>query len=121
MDTETRLTHWNGKKYVLPQGHGSWRNIADRLAAYENSGVEPEKLGSSLYKAVPNVNGDITITLTEEERCVILNALSRTAMNKEDIHSRTLAICDGVEDEEELRKCDKFLHTCELIAKLSNK
>ena len=34
-----RLTRWNGKKWVLPQG--MWREIADRLAAYENTGLEP--------------------------------------------------------------------------------
>lgn len=39
-----RLTHWNGAKYVLPQGHGVWRQIAERLAAYENTGLEPEEI-----------------------------------------------------------------------------
>lgn len=39
-----RLTHWNGKKYILPQGKGVWRNIAERLAAYENTGLEPEEI-----------------------------------------------------------------------------
>ena len=37
-----RLTHWNGKKYILPQG--AWREIAERLAAYENTGLEPEEI-----------------------------------------------------------------------------
>lgn len=37
-----RLTHWNGKKWVLPQG--CWREIAERLAAYENTGLEPEQI-----------------------------------------------------------------------------
>ena len=42
-----RLTRWNGKKWVLPQGRTSdgesyWRLIAERLAAYENAG-EPGK------------------------------------------------------------------------------
>lgn len=37
-----RLTKWNGKKYVLPQG--MWREIAERLAAYENTGLEPEQI-----------------------------------------------------------------------------
>ena len=42
-----RLTKWNGQKYVLPQGRTSdgrsyWRIIADRLAAYENTGLAPE-------------------------------------------------------------------------------
>ena len=39
-----RLTHWNGKKYILPQGRGVWRKIAERLAAYENTGLEPEEI-----------------------------------------------------------------------------
>lgn len=38
-----RLTKWNGKAWVLPQGRTSdgqsyWRIIADRLAEYENAG-----------------------------------------------------------------------------------
>lgn len=37
-----RLTYWNGKKWILPQG--AWREIADRLAAYENTGLEPEEI-----------------------------------------------------------------------------
>lgn len=41
-----RLTKWNGKKWVLPQGRTSegesyWQLIAQRLAAYENTGLEP--------------------------------------------------------------------------------
>lgn len=44
-----RLTSWNGKKYVLPQGRTSdgesyWRIIAERLAAYENTGLTPEEI-----------------------------------------------------------------------------
>lgn len=39
-----RLTYWNGKKYCLPQG--MWREIADRLAAYENTGLEPEEIAA---------------------------------------------------------------------------
>lgn len=41
-----RLTYWNGKKYCLPQG--KWREIADRLAAYENTGLEPEEIAAVL-------------------------------------------------------------------------
>ena len=37
-----RLTRWNGKKWVLPQG--AWREIAERLAAYEDTGLEPEQI-----------------------------------------------------------------------------
>ena len=44
-----RLTSWNGKKYVLPQGRTDkgesyWRIIAERLAAYENTGLTPEEI-----------------------------------------------------------------------------
>ena len=44
-----RLTKWNGTKFILPQGRTSdgqsyWRIIADRLAAYENTGMDPEKI-----------------------------------------------------------------------------
>lgn len=44
-----RMTKWNGKKWVLPQGRTSdgesfWRLIAERLAAYENTGLEPEEI-----------------------------------------------------------------------------
>ena len=35
-----RLTKWNGKKWVLPQG--KWREIAERLAAYEDMGTPDE-------------------------------------------------------------------------------
>lgn len=46
-----RLTKWNGKKWTLPQGRTSagesnWRLIAERLAAYENTGLDPEEIGS---------------------------------------------------------------------------
>lgn len=34
-----RLTRWNGKRWILPQG--AWREITERLAAYENTGLEP--------------------------------------------------------------------------------
>ena len=44
-----RLTRWNGSKYLLPQGRTSdgesyWRLIAERLAAYENTGLTPEEI-----------------------------------------------------------------------------
>lgn len=44
-----RLTKWNGSKWVLPQGLTSngesyWRLIAERLASYENTGLEPDEI-----------------------------------------------------------------------------
>ena len=39
-----RLTTWNGAKWILPQGPGSWRQIAERLAAYENTELEPDEI-----------------------------------------------------------------------------
>ena len=49
LDTMDRLTKWNGKKWVLPQGKNSdgesyWRIIAERLAAYENTGMTPDEI-----------------------------------------------------------------------------
>lgn len=41
-----RLTKWNGKKYVIPNGtaYGGFREIVERLAAYENTGLTPEDI-----------------------------------------------------------------------------
>ena len=44
-----RLTKWNGKKWVLPQGRTSdgesyFRIIAERLAEYENTGLTPDEI-----------------------------------------------------------------------------
>ena len=46
-----RLTKWNGKKWILPQGRtpegeSMWRIIADRLAEYEDTGLEPKEIQS---------------------------------------------------------------------------
>ena len=48
-DRMDRLTKWNGVKYILPQGRtedgeSNWRRIADRLAAYEDTGLEPDEI-----------------------------------------------------------------------------
>lgn len=45
----TRLTKWNGKKWILPQGRTAdgesyWRIIADRLAEFENLNMEPKEI-----------------------------------------------------------------------------
>ena len=58
-----RLTKWNGKKWFLPQG--MWREIADRLAAYENTGMEPEEIAalqarSAAEQTAPAGGGIIT-------------------------------------------------------------
>lgn len=44
-----RLTRWNGERWILPQGRTSdgrsyWRLIAERLAAYEDTGLTPEEI-----------------------------------------------------------------------------
>ena len=44
MKADDRLTRWNGKIWVLPQGRGSFRMIAERLAAYENTGLTPDEI-----------------------------------------------------------------------------
>ena len=48
-----RLTKWKDNKYVLPQGRTSdgqsyWRIVTDRLAAYENTGLEPDEIGKKI-------------------------------------------------------------------------
>lgn len=55
-----RLTRWNGKKYILPQG--AWREITDRLTDYENAEENgtllrlPCKIGDTVFrKTYPNV------------------------------------------------------------------
>jgi len=53
-----RMTRWNGKKWVLPQGR-VWREIADRMATYENTGLEPEKLNDRMYELAYIENGEI--------------------------------------------------------------
>lgn len=39
---QKRLTKWNGTRWILKQH--AWREIADRLAAYENTGLEPDEI-----------------------------------------------------------------------------
>lgn len=70
-----RMTKWNGKKYILPQGKGEFRRIADRLAAYEDTGYEPEEIKRFLRgeeKAAKSkrvfISGPITGTDDYEER-----------------------------------------------------
>ena len=61
-----RMTTWNGKKYVLPQGPGSFRAIAERLAAYENTGLEPEEI-SELLGTRKNETKEDEQKMTENE------------------------------------------------------
>lgn len=70
-----RMTKWNGNKYILPQGKGEFRRIADRLAAYEDTGYEPEEIKRFLRgeeKAAKSkrvfISGPITGTDDYEER-----------------------------------------------------
>ena len=51
-----RLTRWNGKKWVLPQGYGAWREIAERLAAYENTGLEPDEIRAMIRLVMENTD-----------------------------------------------------------------
>lgn len=51
-----RLTKWNGSKWVLPQGRTAdgesyWRIIAEKLAAYENTGLSPEEVQELIKEA----------------------------------------------------------------------
>ena len=46
----SRLTRWNGKKWVLPAANqpGTWRSIADKLAQYEDVDQDPVALQKKL-------------------------------------------------------------------------
>lgn len=94
-DPKGRLTTWNGKKYILPQGHGAWRRIADRLAAYENCGLDPEKLNESIYSRPESdpIRGSLTITLSEEDRVAVINALEKAAWHEMDFGDNFTKIC----------------------------
>ena len=51
-----RLTRWNGKKWVLPQGRTAygrsyWRIIAEKLAKYEDIG-SPEEIRKKLKEKI---------------------------------------------------------------------
>ena len=59
-----RLTHWNGKKYILPQG--AWREIAERLAAYENTGLEPEEIEALKPKKEAKQMSKLHLNVCEE-------------------------------------------------------
>ena len=42
-----RLTYESKRfpgKWVLPQGHGAWRKICDKLKAYEDTGLTPDEI-----------------------------------------------------------------------------
>jgi len=57
-----RLTKWNGKRYILPQGKTSdgesyWRIIADRLAEYENAEESKKSGWINTRECVPLTDG----------------------------------------------------------------
>ena len=54
-----RLTNWNGKKWVLPHGKGAFRRIAEKLAAYENTGLNPEQLAYKYLKNKKDFDSDV--------------------------------------------------------------
>lgn len=56
-----RLTRWNGKKWILPQGRTSdgesyWRVIAEKLAEYENTGMTPAEIEDMKRRTVMGKN-----------------------------------------------------------------
>lgn len=62
METE-RLTTWSerSQKWVLPQGYGSFRKIAERLAAYESLFDTPEHMRRWIVLA-----GKVILTFLDE-------------------------------------------------------
>ena len=71
MKSDERLTRWNGKKWVLPQGYGAFRRIAERLAAYENTGLSPEEILHMKKTAAPTVETNIFDKETIIENCTV--------------------------------------------------
>lgn len=65
-----RITHWNQlrKQWGLPQGPGSFRMIAERLAAYENTGLDPDTIQKMLQalNTMPDVVQAMTKILMED-------------------------------------------------------
>lgn len=72
MKSDDRLTHWNGKKWILPQGVGSFRQIAERLAAYEDTGLTPDEILHLKEKSeAENVEINIFNKETIIENCTV--------------------------------------------------
>lgn len=69
MKTDDRLTRWNGKKWVLPQGCGSFRVIA--LAAYENTDLTPDEVLKLKGGAAPKVEMSVFDKETTIENCTV--------------------------------------------------
>lgn len=67
-----RITKWNGSKYILPQGR--WRDIADRLGAYEDTGYEPEDI--ILMTFGENVEKSKTFKIADISKADIVGALT---------------------------------------------
>lgn len=82
-----RLTVWNGKKWVLPQGKGAFRMIAEKLADYENREEIP---------AVPTeCVKDIIIALYQEKER-LLNAECATLDTPESISDYVKGYVSGI-------------------------
>ena len=82
-----RMTKWNGKKYILPQGKGEFRRIADRLAAYEDTGLEPEEI-KRLLRGEENT--------AKSRRVFISGAVTGTDDYKIEVTMSLLKKCSGI-------------------------
>lgn len=60
-----RMTYWNGERWMLKDGIGTFEQVVNRLGAYENTGIEPEKMRAVLLKVT--TNGDILRSMTDAE------------------------------------------------------
>lgn len=78
-----RLTKWNGKKWVLPQGRKSngrsyWREITEKLMLYENIG-EPSEIEERLAKP-QKIRAIVKHPGLEPMLCEIENSLEELQM-----------------------------------------
>lgn len=98
-----RLTHWNGKKYVLPQGGGSFRKIADRLAAYENTLLEPEEVEDLMSKPQPLRVRDL---LKNEHFSINANCVEVYLWKENNENDNSCGEYPWYEDKDRLNICD---------------
>lgn len=68
-----RMTKFSRGKYTLPQGKGSFRRIAERLAAYEDTGLEPEEI-----KELIRSNSVAQVKAKTKQRVFISGAITGT-------------------------------------------
>ena len=91
-----RLTKWNDqlKRWTLPQGRGSFREIAERLASYENTGLTPEQIFKLKDAAIKEIRDTKlpSIPITDLEAPIFTKKQYEIAISSESISELQKAI-----------------------------